>query len=848
MFCENRAHVWLALAALVCAIPQATPALCQARSSAPPSPEEFLGYSLGAEFTPHARIRDYAQMLAERTREVAYLPYGRTFEGRELIQIAIARADYQSRLDEILALNAELTRAGTTEARARQIAATNPAVVYFSFGVHGNETSSSEAALWTAYNLVTGAAEVANVLDSLIVVIDPVTNPDGRERYVNWYRSVVGGAPNADPQSREHSEPWPGGRANHYLFDLNRDWAWMTQPETRARIATWWRWNPQVHVDFHEMGPTNTYFFFPAAAPINPIFPSQVLAWWRRFGEENARSFDAHGWSYYTSENYDMLYPGYGDTWPTLQGAIGMTYEEAGGGSAGLRFARAEGDTLTLTMRATQHRATAAATLRAAAAGKTKLLLDFAESFRTAGDDHPDFLLVPGTDRTRLDALVDHLLAQGIEVERANRSVRIAAEAYPGYSRRREFPAGTVLVRAKQPHGRLAVTLLQPVTELRAEFSYDISAWSLPYAYGVEAHETTAAPTSGWERATPSVSGGGSLSGSNFGYLVAPNDSSAVAIIRFLAGGGSARVLTKKSTFGGREFPPGTWFISAQSANVRRDAANRAGIGEFATPIVGGLSDSGIDLGSENAREVELPRVALLGGEGISSTSFGAHWFFLEQQVGFPFDPILLAELGDLDLDKYDVIVVPEMSGDFDEDATEALTAWLRAGGRLVAVGSGADAAATLADVELRERDDDDDDDATNLDRLLATRAERERREWENEVPGVILPVRVDPGHPFAWGTSFDGSPERLFVLHTAGHAFEPREGSETVASFGPELEATSGVISEENLELLERSAWLITRNVGQGQVTLFADDPLFRLIWYSTKPLYLNALLYGRM
>lgn len=817
-----------------------------AAQGGPASPEAFLGYPLGADFTDAGRVRDYMRSLADASPRVRYETYGRTVEGRDLVHLVIAREDHLARLDAILAATAELTRAGTTEARAREIAASNPAILYFSYGVHGNESSSSESAMWTAYDLATDAPDVAGVLDSVVVVIDPVANPDGRDRYVNWYRSVVGARPNADPQTREHREPWPGGRFNHYLFDLNRDWAWMTQPETRARLATWYRWNPQVHVDFHEMSPNSTYFFFPAAAPINPIYPDHVLEWGRRFGDANARAFDTRGWTYFTGESYDLLYPGYGDSWPSLHGAIGMTYEQAGGGGAGLAYERLDGDTLTLERRAAQHRVAGSATLRAAAAGKSRLLLDFAEGHRTAGAGHRDILLVPGTDPGRLDALVDHLLAQGIEVERAQSTFSAGALAYAGWSTRRSFPAGTALVRARQPRGRLALTLLQPETELRAEYSYDISAWSLPYAYGVEAHQATSAPGGGWVRATPAAPSTAPVPPSAFGYLVPPTDAAAPAIVRYLSEGGVVRVVGRPSTFGGRRWPAGTWFLPAGADGGARERMEGAGLGGLAVPIASGFSEGGIDLGSGNARIVRLPRVALVGGEGIAATSYGAHWFHLEQELGLHFDALLLPELGRIDLARYEVIVLPDMRGRLADDVREALEAWVQRGGRLVAVSGGAEAAAPVAGIELRGRDDEDPEAAA--ERLLATREERERRQWVEAVPGAVLQVRLDPGHPLAWGATYDGTPERLFVLHERGRAFEPREGSEVVGAFGSDLRATSGVISPANLRRLEQGAWLITRTSGRGTYVLFADDPLFRLFWRSTRPLYLNAILLGGM
>jgi hypothetical protein len=618
--------------------------------SAPPSPEDVLGYPLGEHFTDAGEVNRYARALSDASPLVRYRSYGVTPERRPLYQLVIARQDHLERLDQILAANAELTRVGTSEARARQIVAANPAIIYFSYGVHGNESSSSEAAMWTAWDLARGAPEVAGVLDSAVVIIDPVANPDGRDRYVNWYRTAVGTRPNADPQAREHREPWPGGRFNHYLFDLNRDWAWATQPETRARLATWWEYNPQVHVDFHEMSPQSTYFFFPAAAPVNPIYPEHVMSWARRFGEANARAFDQLGWPYFTGESYDLLYPGYGDSWPSLHGAIGMTYEQAGGGSAGLAFERTAGDTLTLHRRASQHRTAGHATLRAAASGKSDLMLGFAEAHRSAGAGHPDVLILPD-DRGRAEALVEHLQAQGIEVEQAGSRFQVATTAYPGFAARRDFPAGTYRVRMRQPRGRLAATLLQPETELRAEYSYDISAWSLPYAYGVEAHQTRGQPGAGWRPVEArAATGTATLPPAGFGFLVPADERGSSAVLRFMRGGGNVNVLRRSATFEGRDWPAGSWFIPAIRNPELAALAGEAGLGGLAVPVRSGLAEGGIDLGSANAAAVRLPRIGLVGGEGVGATSYGAHWFFLEQRLGLDFSQLLAGDLARLDL------------------------------------------------------------------------------------------------------------------------------------------------------------------------------------------------------
>jgi hypothetical protein len=835
-------------AAVAALLAQLAFAQAPAAQQAPPSPADVLGYALGERFTPYAGVQRYARALAEASPLVEYTAYGTTPEGRELIQLVIATPENQGRLGQILAANAELGRPETSAERARQIAASNPAVVYFSYGVHGNESSSSEAALYTAWDLARGAAEVRGVLDSLVVIIDPAANPDGRDRYVGWFASVVGAEPNVNPQAREHREPWPGGRFNHYLFDLNRDWSWATQPETRARLATWWRWNPQVHVDFHEMFFNSSYFFFPAAEPINPIYPAHILEWGRRFGQGNARAFDQFGWDYYTAEAFDLFYPGYGDSWPSLTGAVGMTYEQAGHGAAGIAIQQESGDTLTLHDRAQHHRTSGQATLRTAAAGKTRLLLDYAAGQRTAGEGEQDFLLVPGDDPTRIEALVAHLRRQGVEVERAQSGFAAArASAYEGWPARTQFPAGTYRVRARQPLGRLAVTLLQRETELRAEYSYDVSAWSLPYAYGVAAYRAPVGAGAGWTPVPAPAERAAQLPAPapGIGYLVAPGGVASGPMVRFLAAGGRARVLGKPSTFGGRRWPAGTWFIPARGNDTVQGRVTAAGLGALVRPVASGMAESGIDLGSENVARVELPRVAVVAGEGVSPTSFGAHWFFLEQELGMPFDAVMASDLGGIDLDEYDVIVLPDASPRALRGAEDALKRWMEGGGRLIAVAGGAESVAGMAEVKVREgaRVDSAADERA---RYLAGREERQRREWRQEVPGAIIPLRLDPAHPLAFGAGMDDRPADTYALHAGTTVFEPAAGVETVAYFPERLERISGVISAEQLRRLEQGSWLVTKRVGGGSIVLFADDPLFRLFWRSTHPLYVNAILLG--
>ncbi len=837
---------------------------------APPSPKDVLGYDIGERFTPPDALVRYMDALAAAAPDrVQVRRYGETQEGRPLLQVVIASPPNLARLDEILAEHRKLIDPDLSAAEAKRIAAEVPAVLYFSYGVHGNESSSSEAAIWTAWDLARGSSETAGVLDSAIVVIDPAVNPDGRARYVEFYKQARGATPNPDPASREHDEPWPGGRYNHYLFDMNRDWSWMMQAPTRARLATWDYWSPQVHVDFHEMSPRSTYFFFPAAKPVNPIYPKSILDWAEYFGRANAAAFDTHGWRYFTRGTYDFFYPGYGDSWPGLTGAIGMTYEQAGGGSAGLAYARPDGDTLTLRDRAMHHRTTGEATARAAAARKTALLEDYAAFHRSVDEGQPDFLIVPGEDPARAEALVAVLEDEGIRVERAASSLRADGRSNTDAGRRSDFPAGTFLVRARQPRGRLAVTLLQPETHLDATFSYDISAWSLPFAYGVSAYAVDAVPSSaGWQaarrypRAFQGVAAAGNAAraaeipgadaagaptaasgaGEPYGYLVAPGFAAWPALVRYLENGGRATVLDEGFTLDDRTWAPGTVFLRRMPGRSLNDAVAVAGLGGRAVAVSTGLTPEGNDLGTGDAYPLRLPQVGVIAGEGVFASSYGAHWYFLEQMLGLPFDALLTSALERTDLSDYDVLVLPEARPS--KAVVDRLAEWVKGGGTLVAVGSGARAVADpVAGIRIRESPKDT---TSDLSRALRGRDARELEDWEQEVPGTILPVALDPANPLAFGAGVDGDPSRLFILHSTDWGFEPSDTFETAGYFPEDLPKVSGVISSRNLEKLSQSAWLVTRRVGQGRVVLFADDPLFRAFWYSGFQPYVNALLVG--
>jgi hypothetical protein len=751
-------------------------------------------------------------------------------------------------MESILAGNARLLDPELLSEEASAIARRIPAIAWLTYGVHGDEAASTEAALWTAWDLATDGQGATGILDSLVVVIDPVANPDGRARYVQWYRGVRAIPPNEEPASREHSPPWPGGRYNHYLFDLNRDWTWATQVETRSRLLHWARWNPHIHIDFHEMGFNSTYFFFPAAEPLNPIYPDYTVRWGEYFGRANATEFDRRRWLYYTGETFDMFYPGFGDTWPSLVGAIGMTYEQAGSGRAGLAVRREDGTLLTLRDRAMHHRVAGLTTLRAAAARRTELLTEFAGFHRSQGDGQPDILLVPGPDASIILALVEALQAQGVRVERATRSFRVDAEPHPGFERREDFPVGTFRVPARQPRGRLATTLLQPDTRLSgAEQTYDVTAWSMPYAYGVEAHSSPSA-ANGDFAIVPAVRQAEEPANREdpYGWLVSPSYSAAGPLVRYVSAGGRAYALRGEFEQGGVSWPPGTVFLPGDPGAA--DRLQAAGLYSEARPVSSGRVAGGRDLGTGASLTVRVPRIAVLAGAGLRATSVGAVWYALEIRAGIPFDALDTGRVSPAVLSEYDVVVLPSGSPSRAlGEGEEALAEWVRSGGTLISLGSSSRwAGSVLAEVETRSTSEDDVSLDERRRKALRTLQERRSDSWDDAVTGIILPLSVDPEHPLAWGSGRGNEAGKTFALHIEDLAFEPAPGLETVAAFADSVGVVSGAVSREKLDQIAASSWLSVAPVGRGKVILFADDPLFRLMWPANLVMFSNALLYG--
>ncbi|MBL7747663.1 MAG: zinc carboxypeptidase, partial [Chitinophagaceae bacterium] len=455
------------------------------------SPEEFLGYKIGSRFTPHWQIASYFNYVAANVPALVKIEkYGETNEGRPLLLAFISSADNMKDLEQIRLNNLRLANLSRDKMAPREDNA--PALVWLSYNVHGNEASSSEAAMLTLYALVNPAeARTKEWMKNTVIIIDPCINPDGRDRYVNWFTSVVGKNVNPQRISREHREPWPGGRTNHYNFDLNRDWAWQTQIESRQRMKVYNEWMPHIHVDYHEQGANEPYYFAPAAQPYHEV----ISSWQRDFqvtiGKNHAKYFDANGWLYFTKEVFDLYYPSYGDTYPTFNGAIGMTYEQGGGPASGAAIINDEGDTLTLLDRATHHFTTSLSTIEISSLNAGRLVKEFRKYFNeavsTGVGEYKSYVVKNNPkDKERIELLLDLLDKNGIQYA----STSGAGKGYNYNSGKEEaFTLNNdIVISALQPRSAMVKVLFEPKGRLVDSATYDITAWALPYVYGLEAY------------------------------------------------------------------------------------------------------------------------------------------------------------------------------------------------------------------------------------------------------------------------------------------------------------------------------------------------------------------------
>jgi hypothetical protein len=867
-----------------------------------PTIQQVLGHDTGSEITPPDQVGVYLQALAKaaptRTRLVEY---ARSWANRPLWLMVIGHPDRLAKLDQV---KRDLQRLADprnlSPAEADRLIREAPVVTWLSHGVHGNEISSSDAALFEAYHLLAsqGDADVDTVLRESLVLIDPMQNPDGRARFI--FQNLQGRAstPDPTPYNAEHDEPWPGGRSNHYLFDMNRDWFAQTQPETRGRILIARDYWPHVTVDLHEQGGDNSYYFAPPADPLNPHITKSQVAAFDLFGRANGARFDQRGWPYFIREVYDSFYPGYGESWPIFQGSIGMTYEQAS--ARALSYARDDETILTYRQAVMHHANAALVTAITAARNRERLVREFVDYRRTAvaeGEKSTsrEYVLVPGEDPSRADRLARNLATQGIEVRRAEEAFKVGT---------RQLPAGSYVVSHAQPSGRLIRNLLDPITDQPAEFIkkqeerrakrlndqiYDITAWNLPMLFDVELVTSPTVITvpsamvpMSYDAAPPARA----FAAAKVAYLMPWGSGAAALAAEALRSGIRMHSVGGAFTLNGRRFPLGTTVIrvAGNPADLHaRLTALATRHGAEIVPTETTYVEAGISLGSNETAYLKAPRVLLVWDTPTSSLSAGWTRYTLERRYGQPVTTVRTSSLARADFSEYDVIVLPSgnYAGAINDALLNRLKDWLRAGGTLVTLAE-ATRWATSNNVGLLSttgllKDGRPDvppaggagaaggtggtggtggasgaggaggsagtggSKPAEFDYDKAIQPDRERPASQ---PGAILRVQLETDHWLSAG--HDGE---LYSIIEGNRVFAPLKldnGRNVGIWAKKDRLIASGLVWPEARDILVNKAFLMQQPWGQGHVIAFAEDANYRAFSEGTMLLFMNAVLLG--
>ncbi|MGI9078645.1 MAG: M14 family zinc carboxypeptidase [Gemmatimonadaceae bacterium] len=843
-----------------------------------PTPGAVLGYEIGDRFTPHSLLMRYMERVTAASGRVRLDTMSRTFEGRESVLAIVTSEANHARMAQILADAAHIADPrGVAPSELSAAVSRMPVIVWLAHTVHGGEASGTEAAIALLYQLAAGSdADTRTILDSAVVLIDPVQNPDGHERHAQDVARMrpAWGIPTA-PSAMIHQGSWPGPRTSHYYFDLNRDWFILSHPETRGRVAAFRKWYPHVAADLHEMGSNSTYFFAPPMEPVNKNVHSSILKWWDIFGEANAKEFDLRGWSFFRREGYDEFYPGYGVSWPILTGAVGMTYEQAS--SAGGAIRRVDGTILTLREAASHHYAAAWATALTSARRVRERVRDylvFRQSAISEGSRGPMRTVVIQRDaQGRADTLAARLAENGIEVGQLDQAITARAAMEYGSTRSRDtrIPSGAWVIDLAQPQGRLAKALLEPDAELDSAFIrtelesrrtaqperfYDLTAWSLPLTYRVRAWWTgvpIAAKRASFAHGDPrpiqsrqDTAPLQSLPTPRYGYAFEAGSEASLGLLAGLLAD-SIRVWYAPRAFrsGTHDFPHGA-FVARVAANdsVRvheRVRAHVAWSGARVAGISSAAVDAGTDLGSNSVFPIRIPRVAMLGGAPVSGNSFGFAWYAFDQRLGYPVTSVDANAVTGGALEDFTVLVVPSVSvaglervlGD---TGRERIATWVRGGGVLVTL-NGATAwlaSEKLGLARLRLRRDTVRADSTGGAPLPA------------EVPGAIVRATTDTLSPLLAGVYDTELPVLVYSDRIYTAPKDLRAGEAVVRYASKSKLRLSGYLWPEVPERLAETPYLWTERVGRGRVIGFAGDPNFRDLWRGLLPLFANAVLLG--
>ena len=791
-----------------------------------PTPEQFLGYAIGEQHTRHDRIVAYLKELDRLSDKVSFEIIGETFERRAQVVAIFSSPENHKNIEQIRLQHLSNQTNGTNNKV--------PLVIHLAYNVHGNEPSSSEAALLTAYYLTASQSEQTKEwLNNMIITLDPVINPDGRDRHTHWANMHKGTPPVADPNDREHNEIWPGGRFNHYWFDLNRDWFLGTFPETRNRINFFHKWRPYVQTDHHEMGTNSTFYFDPGKeSSNNPIVPDYLYKnIYPKFGEYFTKATNSIGSMYFTKEAFDKLYPGYGSSYINFYGGAGFLFEQ---GSS--RGHVQETTTIPITFGFTiRNQFTASLATITASLAEKESLIEMRKQFYLTAKQQATNSIIKGysfgdaKDFNRTKAFIDLLLLHKIDIYKVPNST--------------DF-----FVPTAQDNYIMVKSIFENQITYKDSTFYDASTWSLIHAYGLPFTEVKSSMVLTEKVNAPLVLNNTPIVKSNYAYLVSNTDYNIHQFIYALQSEG-VFVQTATRTFStningeNKNFGYGSIIISVQQQKVDADILyniiSKASVAANIKvhTVSTGFSNSGIDLGSNYIKTLKKPEAAMIIGNGVAASEAGEIWHLLDQRLHMPITKIDILNFSRVRLERYNTLVMVSGAYNFlDKNSVDKIKAWVQNGNTLITIKSGADWAIKNGFTKFKLAVDS----STTKGRLDYDKASD--MEGAKALGGSIFSIDLDTTHPIGYGFS-----KRKVSVYKNNSTFFQNSTSayNTIAQY-TNTPLVGGYLHPNSLKMIKNSPSILVGTEGSGRVILFADEPNFRGTWYGTNKLFLNALFLG--
>lgn len=808
------------------------------------SPSDFIP-TYGKQITYYHQVENYFNYLAEESKLIKKHKYGVTAEQRDLNLYYISTPENLANLEQIR--NNNLAAIGMSNSKTPTVE--DKVIVWISFNVHGNEFAGTESALSVVYELLNPTNEAAKTwLKNTIVILDPCINPDGYSRYGNWLREISGKKTHPGLYDREHMEAWPGGRYNHYIFDLNRDWAWQTQAETQQRIAMYYQWMPQVHADVHEMSYDSPYFFPPSAEPLHEFIEKYQKDFHTTLGKNISAKFDKQNWTYNTRERFDLFYPSYGDTYPTYNGAVGMTLEQGGIG-AGREITMENGVNLTIKDRFTHHATAVLTIIESASAQKEALIKGFRDFNNNARKK------VKGSYKTyvmknnpKLDQMAVLLKKNNIEFAYADATANESGFHYQSKKNKSfKIEPNDLIVKVDQPRAVLTQVLFEPNQKLNDSLSYDITAWALPLAYGVESYAVknsldikTKATLEVKEKKIPE---------SVYAFHIPWNNRTSVQVVSQLHQAGiKVRSAMKKAVFGDITVEPGGLIVSKADnpkvVDFEKTVNEIIKIKSDYNFIATGYSNNSKDLGGENFILLKAPKVLLLSGKGVSSTEFGATWFYLDETISYPVSIVETANFSRVKLYNYNTLILADGYYNLSDEQKEQIDSWIKNGGKVIAINASNSlfedregyALSPFASTEDKEKSEKEEKELELKKRFLDFEGS-ERRAISGSIPGAIMENKIDKTYPMAFGLG-----NSYFSLKTNEKCYPLLKKAINVAYIPKEYISYGFVGNDMKKKLTETVSFAVDKK-GDGSVIYMIDNPLFRGFWENGILLFSNAL-----